>query len=196
VREVVEGPDGNPWYKIQDELDTGLNYCIPGSYMRPITPEELMPIHPDVDPWSKRIEVSIARQTLKAYEGDKVVLETLVSTGLPRGLIAPGEISTKTPSGNWNVQTKMPSKHMGNGHPTSDPEAYELPGVPWCSFFVPDIGVAFHGTFWHLNYGNPMSHGCVNMRPEESKWLFNWTTPVYQFGKRDVRGFGTPVIVS
>jgi hypothetical protein len=41
-----------------------------------------------------------------------------------------------------------------------------------------------------------MSHGCVNMKPEEAKWIFNWTTPVYVPGKKDVRGYGTQVIVT
>ena len=196
VKEIIEGPDGDPWYVVQDELDRSLKYCVPAVYMRSIPAEELAPIHPDVDPWSKRIEVSLFNQTLTAYEGDLVVMNTEVSTGLPRAEIPPGEISTKTPSGKYNVQIKMPSKHMGNGRPTSNPEDYELPGVPWCTFFQPDTGVAFHGTYWHMNYGNPMSHGCVNMKCEEAKWLYNWTTPVIAPDKWDVRGYGTPVIVS
>ncbi len=67
---------------------------------------------------------------------------------------------------------------MGDGNLTSDIEAYELPGVPWTSFFEPETGVAFHGTYWHNNFGIPMSHGCVNMRTHEAKWLFRWATPV------------------
>jgi hypothetical protein len=196
VKDVIEGPDGDAWYVIQDELDRGLKYSVPATYLRPIPLEELAPIHPEVDPLSKRIEISINQQTLIAYEGDKIVMNTIVSTGLPRAELPPGEISTNTPSGKHHVQVKMPSKHMGNGHPTSDPEEYELPGVPWCSFFYPDTGVAIHGTYWHMNYGNRMSHGCVNTTPEQAKWLYNWTTPVIHPGKWDVRGYGTQVIVS
>ncbi|NTV36907.1 MAG: L,D-transpeptidase, partial [Anaerolineaceae bacterium] len=85
---------------------------------------------------------------------------------------------------------------MGDGNLTDNIEAYELPGVPWVSFFVMDLGVAFHGTLWHQNYGTPMSHGCINMKPEESKWIFNWTTPVYQVGKIETNGYGTLVTVT
>jgi hypothetical protein len=199
IRAVVEGPDGEPWYKIEDELDGSYIYHVPASHLRPIPPEELIPISPDVNPWSKLIKVSIPRQTLTAYEGDKVVLETTVSTGLFRPIDYdqfPGATSTKTPTGQHNVQVKMPSKHMGNGQLTNDINAYELPGVPWCTFFEPKTGVAFHGTFWHTNFGNPMSHGCVNMRTAEAKWIYRWTTPQSLSDTWEKRGFGTQVIVA
>lgn len=121
-------------------------------------------------------------------------MHTDISSGMVQQR-QPGQISTKTPSGNHNVEIKMASKHMGNGFMTDDVDAYELPGVPWCTFFVPDIGVAIHGTYWHTNYGNPMSHGCVNMRPEEAKWIFRWTTPNAKADQVEKRGFGTPVVV-
>jgi lipoprotein-anchoring transpeptidase ErfK/SrfK len=88
----------------------------------------------------------------------------------------------------------MASKHMGNGEVTADIDAYELPGVPWTTFFAPH-GVALHGTYWHTNYGMMMSHGCVNLRPEESKWIFRWTTPVVQPDTWEQTGYGTLVIV-
>ena len=55
---------------------------------------------------------------------------------------------------------------------------------------------AVHGAFWHRNYGVPMSHGCVNMTPEESMWIFRWTTPVASPEKIETIGMGTRVIVS
>lgn len=198
IRDIVEGPDGTAWYKIEDELDGRNIYYVPASHLRPILPEELEPISPDIDPWSKLIEVSIYHQTLTAYEGDKVVLKTKVSTGLIQAVEYeefPDAISTKTPTGKHNVEVKMPSKHMGDGRLTADINAYELPGVPWCCFFVPSIGVAFHGTYWHTNFGNPMSHGCVNMRTEEAKWLYRWTTPVAGTEIWEKRGYGTRVVV-
>jgi len=195
IREIAEGPDGEPWYRIQDEVDHSYTYFVPAAHLRPIPPEELTPISPEVDPFKKRIEVSISRQELTAYENDKVVLHTEICSGMFQPRLA-GKISTKTPIGTYNVEVKMPSKHMGDGFMTDDKDAYELPGVPWCSFFVPDIGVAIHGTYWHTNYGTPMSHGCINMRPEEAKWIFRWTTPVAPPNDRDARGFGTPVIVT
>jgi lipoprotein-anchoring transpeptidase ErfK/SrfK len=72
-----------------------------------------------------------------------------------------------------------------------------LAGVPWTSFFT-DKGHAFHGTYWHDNFGLPMSHGCVNMRTEEAKWLFRWSQPSAGFDDidkqtLDARGYGTAV---
>ncbi len=74
---------------------------------------------------------------------------------------------------------KRPVRHMGDGEITSDLNAYELPGVPWVTYFYSHTGVAFHGAYWHDNFGKPMSHGCVNMRNEDAKWLFRWVTPTY-----------------
>lgn len=83
---------------------------------------------------------------------------------------------------------------MGDGNITSDIFAYELPGVPWVSYFY-RTGVAFHGCYWHDNYGTEMSHGCVNMRPEEAKWLWRWATPESPVNERLAHGIGTKVRV-
>lgn len=81
---------------------------------------------------------------------------------------------------------------MGDGYLTNDPEAYELPGVPWTMFFH-ESGYALHGTYWHNNFGTRMSHGCINMRNEEAYWLFRWTEPAYEPGKWYTFGSGTLV---
>lgn len=194
---VETGPDGRAWYRLKDEffdLDS-LDYFIPADHVRIIQPSELTPIASDV-PWhEKRIEIKIGLQQLTAYERDKVVLRTSVSTGLQKKP-PKGEIPTATPTGTFNIQNKMPSKHMGDGNLTDDPSAYELPGVPWVGFFEPETGVAFHGTYWHRNWGITMSRGCVNMRNDEAKWLYRWTTPRAAELKIDTIGLGTQVIVS
>ncbi len=192
VTGLETGPNGKPWYKLKDDL-LKINYYVPAAHMRKVEPEELSPIAEDVPPEEKRVEVSIADQSLVAYEGDKVVLSTKVSTGIP-GIGNPDGTPSHTPKGRYNVQVKMPVRHMGNGEMTADPDAYEIPGVPWVSFFH-ETGVAFHGTYWHDNYGNEMSHGCVNMRPEEAKWLFRWVTPVSEPTDWEKKGRGTLVIV-
>jgi hypothetical protein len=89
----------------------------------------------------------------------------------------------------------MPSKHMGDGRIVSDIEAYELPGVPWTTFFV-DTGVAIHGTYWHQNFGAVMSRGCVNVPTAVAKWVFRWTTPVSAPDTCEQRGYGTVVKVT
>ena len=53
---------------------------------------------------------------------------------------------------------------------------YDLPGVPWVSY-INTWGIAFHGTYWHNDYGRPRSHGCINLTPEGAKWVYRWTMP-------------------
>ena len=89
----------------------------------------------------------------------------------------------------------MPSRHMGDGELTDDIDAYELPGVPWVSFFHKD-GYAFHGTYWHDNFGRKMSHGCVNMQNAAAKWLYRWSLPKIYPGEPYKRESGTLVIIS
>jgi lipoprotein-anchoring transpeptidase ErfK/SrfK len=148
-------------------------------------------ITPEISWENKRIEVNLTTQTLVAYENDKSVFQTSISSGIPSGN------HTTTPSGDFHVQEKMPSKHMGDGNLFAGPDEYELPGVPWTAFFT-DYGHAFHGTYWHDNFGTPMSHGCVNMRTSDAKWLFLWANwmhaPAIQDGiSVDNKGYGTAV---
>jgi hypothetical protein len=194
-----EGPDGEPWYELFDEL-TDERYYTPAAYMRPIADEELDPISPDLPHEAKRIEISRATQRLTCYEYDKVVFETMISSGIPSTYVGPTGLTTTTPSGNFRVQVKMPSKHMGQGSMAADVSEYYLLGVPWTTFFTTE-GHALHGAWWHDNFGVPMSHGCVNMRPEEAKWVFRWTRPTASAAELDPqtldrKGFGTPVLIS
>jgi L,D-transpeptidase-like protein len=188
--EAIEpGPFGEQWYRIYDDL-TGFPYHINAMHVRPIPLEDLAPISPDVPLEKKLIEVNLATQVLLAYEGDRQVFKTNISSGLPNGPRGADGISTKTPQGEFRILDKMPAKHMGNGNLFADVDDYELPGVPWTSFFTPQ-GHAFHGTYWHENFGTPMSHGCINMRTEEAKWLFHWVLPPHQLGRTFNRGYGT-----
>lgn len=194
ITAVVQGPDEKPWYRLTDEL-LHVHYCIPAEHMRPIPPEELAPISPEIPPELKKIEVSLARQALTAYEDGKIVRETLISSGLPDIGPRDGDIPMQTPKGRFRLQLKMPSKHMGDGHLTADIKAYELVGVPWVSFFH-TTGVAFHGTYWHDNFGCRMSHGCVNMRNEDAKWLYRWTTPHAGPDEWECKGLGTTIKIT
>ena len=72
---------------------------------------------------------------------------------------------TPTVMGEYRIQTKLESARMtGPG--------YDLPDVPWIMYFYQ--GYSFHGTYWHNNFGTPMSHGCINMKTEDAKWLYDW----------------------
>jgi hypothetical protein len=190
---VDEGPDRKAWYQITDESDDNLRYYVPQAHVRLVTPEELEPISLEV-PWEhKRIEVSLLKQELKAFEYGEVVMHTLISSGIP-GIGGSSPIPTATPKGEFNIQVKMPSKHMGEGRITDNIRAYELPGVPWNCFFT-DTGVAFHGTYWHYNFGRRMSHGCINMTMKDAKWLYRWALPETEFYEWEKKGYGTRVIV-
>jgi LysM repeat protein len=114
---------------------------------------------PSTGPVSGRwIDVDLSAQRLTAYQGKTAVFSTLISSGLPR---------TPTVSGRFRIQTKLRSTRMrGPG--------YDLPGVPYTMYFY--RGYAIHGTYWHNNFGHPMSHGCVNLRTSDAAWLFNWAS--------------------
>lgn len=185
---VDEGPDGQPWYQLTDELGN-TKFYVPAHHVRLIPDEELAPISPDVP--NKRIEVNIAQQTLTAYEGDTQVFYTKVSTGVTRH-VPQGELPTETPTGSFHINSKMASKHMGEGRLTDNLEDYELVGVPWTAFFDAR-GYAIHGTYWHNNFGVTMSRGCVNLPNEPAKWLFRWMTPVNPPTMVEQTGFGTSV---
>jgi hypothetical protein len=193
ITSIEEGPDGRPWYGLTDDL-LRVQYCVPASHVRPIHASELAPISPDVPHKDKRIQISLKDQTLTAYEGQTVVMQAKVSTGIPNPNLPEWEIPTHTPAGSWRISVKTPSRHMGDGQLTSDINAYELPGVPWVSFFH-ETGVAIHGTYWHDNFGRMMSHGCVNMRNEDARWIYRWTFPSAEHTDWIRKGSGTPVAV-
>jgi LysM repeat protein len=111
----------------------------------------------------KWIDVNLSKQRLTAYVGNTPVFSALISGGLPR---------TPTVVGRFRVQTKLRSTTMSG-------PGYYLPNVPYTMYFY--RGYAIHGTYWHNNFGRPMSHGCVNMRTGDAAWVYNWApigTPV------------------
>ena len=191
IEAIETGPFGEPWYRVYDDL-TGFPYHVNPLHMRQFPLEDLAPISPDLPLEKKRIGVNLTTQTLTAFENDKAVLKTTICSGLPNGPRDASGLSTKTPVGEFRILEKMPAKHMGNGNLFADFQDYELPGVPWTSFFTLQ-GHAFHGTYWHENFGVPMSRGCINMRTEDAKWLFHWALPPHQIGRTFNRGYGTLV---
>lgn len=110
----------------------------------------------------KWIDVDASQQTITAYDGTTPLKTVLVSTGLPR---------TPTVLGRYAVYVKLTSQTMTGGNKFSG-DYYYLPGVPWIMYFYQ--GYAIHGTYWHNNFGHPMSHGCVNLTIEDAKWFFDW----------------------
>lgn len=170
VHRVIEArPDdaGFLWYKVDDDKKDAKSFYVLARHMRRILTEELTPISPGAN---KRIEVSLEDQRLDCFEDDKLVFSTLVSSG--GGGFA-------TPKGEHAVVYKQVSRHMYSDpeqEAFSDPDFFDLPGVPFNIFFT-TLGHAIHGTYWHGDYGRPRSHGCVNVTPEAARWIWRWTDP-------------------
>jgi hypothetical protein len=124
--------------------------------------------------WAKKgerwIDVNLTKQVLVAYEGEKPVYTTLVSSG-EAGLGDP-EKSKSTKRGIFRVHTKYLSITMDSDVVG---EEFELRDVPYVEFF--EGGYALHGAYWHDMFGTPKSHGCVNLAPEDARRLFFWTEP-------------------
>lgn len=191
---IDEGPDGGDWYQVYDEL-VGYPYHVAAIHMRPMSAEEWSSITPDIPLEKKRVEVKLSQQTLTAYQSEQKIFETTIASGITTAQSDPKALSTQTPTGTFRILSKYPSKHMGNGNLFATPDDYELPGVPWTCFFH-ERGYAFHGTYWHDNFGTPMSRGCINMRIEEARWLFRWVHPIHDPNRIYSPGFGTEVVIT
>ncbi len=124
-----------------------------------------VPPPPAEDATGKRFLIVLSQQRLYAYDGDQMVRTTLISSGIA---------AYPTPVGIFHIYVRYRSTEMiGPG--------YDLPNVPYTQYFYQGYGL--HGTYWHHNFGTPMSHGCINMPTPEAEWAFNWAT------------YGTPVII-
>ena len=114
ITHLEQGNDGKPWYGLTDEL-LHVQYYVPANSVRPIQADELLPISVDVPEKDKRLEVSITEQTMLAYEGSELVRIAQISTGVHTKNLPPDVLPTDTPTGNFHIQVKVPSKHMGDG---------------------------------------------------------------------------------
>ena len=155
------------WYQIYDDHLQKI-FFVDAAEMRLVPYEEMAALSPDVPEALKYIHVDTATQTVIAFEGEKAVLAARCSSG--------GK-STKTPLGEFITYHKGPTIHMTNDGAAGAGQGFDLPGVPWVTFFT-STGVSFHGTYWHNDYGTPRSHGCINLLPEDAKFVYRWTSPV------------------
>jgi hypothetical protein len=118
----------------------------------------------------KWLDINISKQTLVAYEGTRAVYATLVSTG-EAGLGDPTTTKSTT-RGIYRIHTKHLTATMDS---TVVGEEFELRDIPYVQYF--QDGYALHAAYWHDGFGQPRSHGCVNLAPEDARWLFFWTEP-------------------
>jgi lipoprotein-anchoring transpeptidase ErfK/SrfK len=161
------------WYQIEDESFAGL-YFAQGKHLRVITAEEFTPLSPDVDPKDKKLVVNLKEQRVHAFEKDKEVFTSRAATGAVfKDLGDAGNFAT--PPGTWHVYRKTPSQHMYGGA-AGDSDYFDLPGIPWVSYFISN-GIAFHGTYWHNDFGVQRSHGCVNVPSDNARWIWRWSMP-------------------
>jgi len=130
----------------------------------------------------KHIYVDLTNQTLTAYQGDTLFMKTQISSGKWH----------PTPTGEFTIWEKVRATRMTGGEGA---DYYDLPNVPYVMFFgggnVPDgSGFGLHGTYWHDNFGHPMSHGCVNMRTIDAEKLYDWVDPPTN-GNTTISGTGS-----
>lgn len=140
----------------------------------------------DVSPDQKWIEVDLSEQKLTAWNGGNKFLETLVSSGK----------WGKTPTGEFNIWSKFKYTKMSGGSKELH-TYYYLPNVPYTMYFHKDFGL--HGTYWHNNFGQTMSHGCVNLPTLMAEKIYYWSTPTVPSGKNSVTASkdkpGTRVVI-
>lgn len=133
-----------------------------------------------LDDSTRRIEVDLTNQHLYAYEDGYLIYDFLISSGT----------WGRTPQGTFTIWAKVRSQKMSGGSQELG-TYYYLPNVPYVLFFynekVPKrVGYSIHGTYWHDNFGTPMSHGCINMRTPEVAQIYDWAdvgTQIVIYGK-------------
>jgi lipoprotein-anchoring transpeptidase ErfK/SrfK len=104
------------------------------------------------------IEIDLSEQRLYAWEGEQLVYSFKISTG---------KKNTPTPIGKYSVGARYDKARMKG-------EDYDIADVPYVMYFY--NGYAIHGAYWHNNFGNPMSHGCVNLQVKHAKQLYAWAS--------------------
>lgn len=183
IDQVGAAGDGSVLYRVNESPGHGYGYgdlfYADGAAFHVLTNEDVAPISPTVDPNTKKIiiDATPGRQTLSCMEGNTEVYFCRVSTGY-------GE-KYSTPTGDQATSWKIFSIHMAAN--TGSDSGYDTMAVPWPVFFNTNAGAAIHGTFWHNDFGVRRSHGCVNVSPEDAKWIFRWTTPALSLDQSEVR---------
>ncbi|MGB7876914.1 MAG: L,D-transpeptidase [Anaerolineales bacterium] len=193
--------NGFPEYRWNEDANgRGYGYGSYGEYFwgdgagfKVLTDADVSTISPDVDPAEKTILLNLYYQTLSCYEGSNEVYFCRVSSGMINDP-ATGLVSDEyaTPAGTLLTHWKIISKNMTAG---DEAAGYSTPAVPWCTYI--QGGIAIHGAHWHNAFGEPRSHGCVNVDPRDAKWIFRWTTPYVSLAageeRRNLPDHGTVV---
>ncbi len=134
-------------------------------------------------PGEKWLDVNLDRQFVVAYEGATPVFATLMSSGIPA---RDGGESYETIQGSFRIEQKHLTATMDGN---SAAGAYSIEDVPWVMYFSGSF--ALHGAFWHDDFGRVRSHGCVNLSPDDARWIFQWTSPTLPDGWHSVTAVGS-----
>jgi len=157
--------DGWEWYQIgQDQWVKQIQVAM----IKPIAPPEGV----NTERW---ISVDLYEQVLVAYEGNRPVFSTMVASGMA---------DWPTNEGLFNIYVRFQRTVMTGAY--GNPDFYYLQEVPWTMYFDNDI--ALHGAYWHDGFGYRRSHGCVNLAVMDAKWLFDWSSPEFDFSVPDDLG--------
>jgi hypothetical protein len=154
------------WYQI------GADSWIKRLQVRHLAPGARPARIPATDRW---IEVNLSEQMVFAHEGDTPVYAALIASGKPP--------RWPTAQGLFRIWGKFEKDRMQGGATAAD--YYDLANVPWTMYFYQ--GYALHAAYWHDAFGEPRSHGCVNLSPIDAQWFFNWAGPVMPEGANSVR---------
>ena len=146
----------------------------------------------DIGPNERWIDVDLSSQSLVAFEGQKPVYATVVSTGRRN---ADPEKDHRTVEGTFRIREKHISTTMDDDGASDG--TYRIEDVPWVMYF--EKSFALHGAFWHSSFGRERSHGCVNLTPHDARHIFGWAGPKLPEGWHGVRATkenpGTRVVV-
>jgi len=165
INKIRTSDSGTVEYHVNERYgNPGDLFWADGTAFRPLSQDDLSPIHPEIDPATKKIIVNLNYQTLSCQEGEHEVYFCRVSTGIQEN---------STPLGEHAIWRKLISVRMSA---STTGASYDLPGMSWTTFFVGD-GVAIHAATSHNDFGAVRSHGCVNCHPEDAKWVFRWSQP-------------------
>ncbi len=177
IDQITTNDAGQVVYRFNERYGYGDLFWVDAMGLYPLTPEDVAPIHPDVDPEQKHILVNTTYQTLSCFEGEREIFFCRISTGYDSE-------NYFTPAGEYNPHRKLLSIPMGASS-AEGRSGYDTPAVAWPIFMNGD-GIAIHAAFWHNDFGTRRSHGCVNVCAEDAKWLFRWTAPYVSLDDHEV----------
>jgi hypothetical protein len=167
--------------------------------------DAVVPVLPERTPWGEAlsegtatsgerwIDVSVLGGYLVAFEGTLPRYVTLISPGRGGKPVPhrPTIETASTPLGTFSINTKIVTATM------EAPHRFVHSDVPWVMNFTGPY--ALHSAYWHEDWGDAVSGGCVNLSPLDARFLFDFSEPKLPPGwhavRRDPRGPVTRVVL-